>query len=126
MPPSRIHRRLPPLPPQAPVVSIVGDRCVVPTRLGALCSLARMRATLCFFKPCTVATGSTVSDLRLCGFGDGACPTCTAVQSLWPPSPLPTACFWVFLLFCVCVIILLFFGHSLLVFGSNFMEIFIG
>jgi hypothetical protein len=48
------------------------------------------------------------------------------VWRLWPPSPLPTACFWVFLLFCVCVIILFFSGHSLLVFGSNFVGIFVG
>jgi hypothetical protein len=125
-PPSRIPCHLPPLPPQAPVVSIIGDRRVVPTRLGALYSLAHMRATLCFFKLCTVATGSTVSDLRLCGFGDGVCPTPIAVRCLWPPSPLPTVCFWVFLLFCVCVIILFFSDHSLLVFGSNFMKIFVG
>jgi hypothetical protein len=28
-----------------------------------------------FFRPCTVATGSTASDLHLCGSGDDACPT---------------------------------------------------
>jgi hypothetical protein len=73
-----------------------------------------------------VAIGSTASDLLLCGSGDGVCPTRASVRRLWPPSLLPTACFWVFLLFCVCVIILFFSGHSLLVFKSNFIGIFVG
>jgi hypothetical protein len=48
-PPSHVSRRLPPLPPQAPVVSVVGDRRVAPTRLEALCSVVRVRATFCLF-----------------------------------------------------------------------------
>lgn len=50
VPPSHVPRRLPPLPPQDPVVSIVGYRSVVPTRLGALCSFVRVRATLRLFQ----------------------------------------------------------------------------
>jgi len=56
-----------------------------------------------FFKPCTVATGSTASNLRLGSSSDGVCPTSAAVQRLWPPSPPSATCFWVFLLFYVCV-----------------------
>lgn len=69
-----------------------------------------------FFRPCTVATGSTTSDLHLGGSSDDLCPTRAAVLRLWPPSPLPAACFWVFLLFCVCIIILFLSSHSLFVF----------
>jgi hypothetical protein len=49
-PPSHVPRRLPPLPLQALVVSVVGDRRVAPTCLGALCSVVRVRVTLRIFQ----------------------------------------------------------------------------
>jgi hypothetical protein len=52
--------------------------------------------------------------------------TRAAVQRLCPPSPLPAACFWVFLFFCVLCYFLVFSDHNLLVFGSNFIGIFVG
>jgi len=63
-----------------------------------------------FFRQCTVATCSTTLNLSLGGSCDDTCPTRAAVRRLWPPSPLPAACF------CVCVIIFFFSGHSLLVY----------
>jgi hypothetical protein len=48
--PSRVSWRFPPLPPQAPVVSVVGDQRVVYMRLGALCSLVRMWSRSTFFR----------------------------------------------------------------------------
>jgi hypothetical protein len=92
--------------------------------IGALwCAWGRRSS---FFRPCTIATGSTASDLSLGGSDESACPTRAAVRHLWPHFPLPAACFLVFLLFCVCVIILFFSSHNLLVFISNFMKIFVG
>jgi hypothetical protein len=65
------------------------------------------------------------SDLRLGGIGVGACPSRVTVLLLGPFSPLLAACFGWFLLSVVCFF-LFFLGHSLLVFGSNFMRIFVG
>jgi hypothetical protein len=69
-----------------------------------------------FFRPCTV--GSTASNLRL---GGNAPPS--GNFGLFPS--LPAACFGFFCLF-VFVLFSCFSGHSLLVFGSNFMGIFVG
>jgi hypothetical protein len=48
-PPNRVPCRLPLLPPQVPVVLVVGVRRVGPTRLGAFCSLVHVRAMLRLF-----------------------------------------------------------------------------
>jgi len=48
-PPSHVPRRLPPLSLQAPVMTVVGDRRVAPTRLEALYFVVRVRATLRLF-----------------------------------------------------------------------------
>jgi hypothetical protein len=48
-PPSRVLRRLPPLPPQDPVLSVAGDQRVVPMRQWALRCLVRVWATRRFF-----------------------------------------------------------------------------
>jgi hypothetical protein len=50
LPPSHVPRRLPPLSPQDPVVSVARDRRVVPTRLRALCYLVRVWVTLRLFQ----------------------------------------------------------------------------
>jgi hypothetical protein len=49
-PPSRVLRRFPPLPLQDPVVSVTEDRCMLPTRLEALCYLVRVWARLHLFQ----------------------------------------------------------------------------
>jgi len=72
-----------------------------------------------------VAIGYTASDLRLGGTGDDMCPTRVAVRHLGLLPPLLAACFGVFSCF-VFVFFSCFTGHSLLVFGSNFMRIFVG
>jgi hypothetical protein len=48
-PPQPRSRLLPPLTLQDPIVSVVGDRRMAPTRLDALCSVVHVRATLCLF-----------------------------------------------------------------------------
>jgi hypothetical protein len=100
-PPSHVPRRLS---PQALVVSVVGDRGVAPTRLGALCSVVRVRTTLRLFQ-------TMLGDNRLYGVGSPSgwsrwrgvfftsrCPASLVL------SPLPAACLDVFLLmfFFVC------------------------
>jgi hypothetical protein len=79
-----------------------------------------------FFRPFSMAIGYTASDLRLGGTGVGSCPSIAAVRHLGPFPPLPTDFFGWFLLKCSCVFFSCFSGHSLLVFGSNFMGIFVG
>jgi hypothetical protein len=93
-PPSRVLRRLLLLPPQALVVSIIGDRCVVPTHLGALCSLVHVRATLRLFQ--AVHDGNWLYDVgSLSGwYCDGAWPTRPAIWLLWPPSPTVSSLFF--------------------------------
>jgi hypothetical protein len=53
-------------------------------------------------------TGSTASNLRLGGTGDSMWPTRATFRGLWPPSLTVGGLFWVFLLVCVCVILLFF------------------
>jgi hypothetical protein len=100
-------------------------------KIGAWCPRAwGLSAVWCacgprsaFFKPFSTATGYTASDG---GISVDACPSRSAVRHLGPFPPLPADCFWWFLLKCSCVFFSCFSGHSLLVFGSNFMEIFVG
>jgi hypothetical protein len=103
------------------------------TEIGAWCPRAwELSAVWCacgprsaFFRPGSVATGYTASELCLGGTGVGACPSRATVRHLGP------------LLYCqqlvlggFCLSVLVFFScfsdHSLLVFGSNFMGIFVG
>jgi hypothetical protein len=53
-----------------------------------------------FFRPCSAATCYTASDLRLCGLGDGECPSRVTVRHLGLFPPLSATCFGCFLPVC--------------------------
>jgi hypothetical protein len=117
------HRPLPL--PEARVTSIVGDRLVACTRQRGLCSLARVKATLHLFWPCSLGTGATVADLRLGAAGDGACLPRAAISGGIRPCLLcRLLCF---LVFSVCVVVnSLVSLYSLAVYFSDFIGIFVG
>jgi hypothetical protein len=99
-PPSHVPRRLPPLPPQAPVVLVIGDRRMAPTRLGALYSMVCVRATLGLFQ-------AVLGGNRLYGGGSPSGWTQWRRVFLtrrrlasWHFPPLPAACFGCFLPMC--------------------------
>jgi len=105
-PPSHITRCLPPLPPQALVVLVVCDRRVGPTRLGTLCSVVRVRATLRLFQVVLggnqlygVRSSSRWSWWRHVSFTHRR-------PASWHFLPLPAACFGFFCLCVFCVLLL--------------------
>jgi hypothetical protein len=71
------------------------------------------------------ASGFTASDLRLGGPSDGVCLSRAAVRHLGS-SPTAGSLFWVFFASVFFVFFFCFSSLSLLVFGSNFMGLFVG
>jgi hypothetical protein len=101
--------------------------------IGAWCPCAwELYAVWCacgphsaFFRPGSVATGYTASDLHLGGSSVSACPSRTAVRHLGPFLHCRQLVLGGFCL-SVLVFFLLFFWSQYLVFGSNFIGIFVG
>jgi hypothetical protein len=101
--------------------------------IGAWCTRAwELSAPWCacghappFFGPCSMASGSLASDLRLGGSSDGACRTRATIRRFSASSPTAGSLFLGFLLFVFVFFMLFVSGLSLLVFGSNFMIIFV-
>jgi hypothetical protein len=125
-PPSHVPRRLPPLTLQDPVISVVDDRRVAPTRLDALCSVVRVRATLRLFLAVLDGIGfygvgslSGWPRRRRVSFTRHR-PVCRLFPH-WRQFDLD-----VFLPLCFGVFSFCFSGLSLLVVGSNFMGLFVG
>jgi hypothetical protein len=120
-PPSRVLRRLP---LQDLVMSVAGDWRMVPMRLGALCCLVRVWATLHLFSG--RARWQPVIRHRTSVWVAPVSARVFHAPSFGPLLHCRLLVLGGFLLRCSCIFFSCFSGHCLLVFDSNFMGIFVG